>query len=636
MPRVTLLTAAEPTALEPVLEVPQQRRGWRSTVELVAAVLAVIGFELVVVQAVGGREEGAVTKGLLTLVPALVLSRPWARLAPGVLLVAALPALGALYLCLFSPLRWAGADQLATAGYAGLLFLTIAAAGSSAPRRSLLSSCLAWTGAFQALYAIWVWSADGGLSEPLIGTYYWHNPFAAHVGAAALMLVTAHLTRPARARPYALVGAVLCLVAVWLSTSRATSALVVLLGVLLVGGLLVRSLGGRRRTALRGGVLVLIVLAAISALAPLVSADGPGRTETESLSGSGSHRLSFYRAAASVVQDHPLTGVGAGAYSAAASLHQGPDEARVRSVHSGILQAAVEGGVPLAVAYAVPLVIAAGAWLRRVRRGRTDPTDVPLLYGAGAAAALLAAHSLIDFDWTFPALPALLAALLALIVSVPVTGARARPGVGGRWPAVAVLVLAVLALAVSLRADVADTAVRSGVLPEGRSALTGTSGPLRDARFDRIVLRDPATDVPALRRALERTADPAERDFPLQWLRAEARLRLGEQDAALSLAEDSWARIGTRAPLQALGYAQVLDAAGAPAEAEAVLAQAARRLLAAGPAGPARAEGLVQVLLSRPGSQASDETRCLAAAVSAALPQTRLPVPANPRPETCS
>ena len=634
---MTLLSAAEPSARERAFEVRGQQRGLQRA-ELVAAVLAVVGFELVVVQAGGGRDEGAVTKGLLTLLPALILSRPWARLAPGVLLIAALPALGALYMCVFSPLRWAGSDQLATAGYAGLVFVTVAACASSGRRRGLLSSCLAWTGAFQALYAIWVWSAGGSLSEPLTGTYYWHNPFAAHVGAAALMLIAAHLARPARVRPYALFGAVLCLVAVWLSTSRATGALVVVAGLLVLSTLLVRSPGNRTRIAFRGSVLVLLTVAAIAALAPLVSADGPGRTDTESLSGSGGYRLGYYRAAAEVVRDRPIAGVGAGAYAAAANVHQGPVDARARSVHSGVLQAAVEGGVPVALAYVLPLVAAAGAWLRRVRGRGTDPADMPLLYGAGAAAALLAAHSLVDFDWTFPALPALLAALLALVVSVPVSvpGARARRPGDRRWTAAGCLVLAVMSLAGTIRADAADSAVRSGVLPEERLALIGVTGPLRDARFDRVVLDDPESGTPALRRAVDRTADLAERDFALQWLRAKALLRLGERDAALSLAADSWLLIGGTAPLQAVGYADVLYAAGSPVEADAVLAEAVRRLLTAGPRGAARAEGLVLRLLARPGGQSSDEIGCLAAAVTAVLPQTRLPVPSIPPSKPCS
>ena len=617
-----------------VLQSRAGQRSGRDVADLAAALVAAIGFSLFVVQAGGGRDEGSVTKGLLALLPAVLLARPWVRLTPGVLLTAALPALGALYMCLVSPLRWAGADQVATAGYAGLLFITVASLGSSPRRRSLLATGLACTGVLQALDALGVWFADGDLSKLLIGSYFWHNPFAAHVGAAGVLLITAWLAGSGRTRLYALPGAVVCIVAVWLSTSRATCSLVLLLGLIVLGSLMVTAPERRRTFAVRGGVLVLSVVAVLGALAPFTPA--PERAVVSSLEGSGSTRLDFFGSALDITRDHPITGVGAGAYGAAATSFQGPLELRARNVHNGVLQAAVEGGLPLAIAYSLPLLLAAGAWCRRVRREAVDLSDRYLLYGAGAAAGLLMAHSLVDFDWTFPALPALLGAVLGLVVAVPSSGATVRPVAARRGMAACCVLLAIAAVAGSVRADAADTAVRSEVLPTTGLAAVGVTGPLRDARFDRLVLLDVQADPVSLRAAVERTADLAERDSPLQWLRSSALLRLGDRDAALALADRRWAQVGTNSPLQAIGYSKVLDAGGRPEAAERVLTETAERLALMGPTATSRVDALVMTLLSRPGGGASPSVGCLAAATRAAFPDSRLPVSPGTPPAPCS
>jgi O-antigen ligase len=638
---VTLLRAAEPFAGLPLRELPalaEAGTGWRGRVELAAGAVALIGFALFVVQAGGGRDDTAVTKGLLSLAPAFLLTRPWARLAPGVLLAGLLPTAGALLMCLTSPTRWAGAEQLATAGYAGLAFLTVAALASTSAARELVSTGLATTGVVQALYALWVWSADGDLTEPLFGTYYWHNPFAAHVGAAGLLLAASYLMHspaagPSRARVAVLPGALLCLVAVHLSTSRATAAVVVVITGALVGGLLWRA-PGRRRTAVRAGVLAVLVVAVVSALSPVVAdrSAAPARTEGETLTSSGGHRVDFYAAAVAVVRDHPWTGVGAGGFTAAATEHQGPLEARARNVHNGLLQAAVDGGLPLVAAYAVPLLLGAAAWRARLRALPAGP-DRNVLLGAGAAAGLLVVHSLVDFDWTFPALPVLLGALLGLVVAVPTVPLRQGPRVA-IWadrPVSAQALLALLLLlavvVVSVRADVAEAAVRSRVLPTADAVLTGVSGPLRDPRFDRLVLTDPRSEPSALRRSLARTEATAELDATLQWERALALVRLGERDEAVRLAAERWLRLRGNNPQQVLGYARVLDAAGRPGDAERALLDAARDLLALGPDGAMKAERLALIILARERSGPPRDVHCLVAAVRAATPMSALPRP---------
>lgn len=631
-PRVTSLHEPANPPPPPLLAItkPPFVEQVRQPLEPTAVLLAFVVFELFVVQAGGGRDEGAVTKGLLGLVPALVLTRPWARLSRRVQLAAALPAVGALLMCVTSPLAWAGADQLATAAYAGLLFMVVAAFGVNPRRRLFVALLLAGTAVWQCMYALWVWTAGADIAKPLIGTYYWHNPFAVHAAVGALILTAVVLTRAVSRTWAATAGAAVCVVATALSTSRATLLLLVLTtGAMVVAALMRDS----RLSAVLARLAVLTgatLATAVALLGPFLTAPGTGvglgeRTANESFTESGTHRLSFYAAALHVIADEPWAGVGAGGFRGAATLHQGPLEARAKNVHSGVLQAAVEGGVPLAVLYSLPLFAGAVGLVRRLGNADSAP-DIAVLHGAGAAFTLLAAHSLIDFDWSFQALPALLAAVLGLVVAVPRGGRGDTTGRRG-GSVVVILTLLLGGSAASLRADAADAAVRASQLPTENHALLGVAGPLGDRRFDRLILADPGSSASDLAAAVTRTARLGELDVTLEWLRAEALIRLGDREQALSLAEGAWARARANAPLQAIRYSRVLDAAGQPEAAERVLVSSSRRLMALGPEGVRRAQTLVEALEARPGPSRSKLLNCLVLDLAAALPSSRFQKP---------
>ena len=623
----------------------------REVLAVAATVVAIVEMALEVASAGGGRDDAAVRSGLLWLLPALVLSRPWTRLPVAVCALASLPALGAAYVCVVSPTGWAGAEDLAVVGYCGALFLAVAASATTARRRTGLVVALVAVTALQAADGLWIWVVTGDATKPATGSFFWHNPFAAYVAAGVLVATAYALRGPLRRRCGAVLATALGWTAVVASSSRA-SLVLLLLGSLVLAGTAVRDTRAPRLVLGRALVLVAAVLVTgLSLTGPLVMGDSgspvsavAARHSTESFKGSGSTRLDFFAAAARVAVDSPVTGAGFTGQLGAATLHQGPLELRAKNVHNGVLQAAAEGGVPLVLAYSVPLLLGAVGLIRRGRAcsGSADGVLVP---GVLVATGFLLAHSLVDFDWTFPAVPALTAALLGVGLAVPRTSIATGVRRASR-PAALVLCLAlvVVSLAAAVRADVAEPAARADVLPRGPALLTGVGGPFPDPRTDRTVLRQAAAgqDVPAdrLRLALTGTARWAERDVPLQWLRTTALLQLGERDAGLRLAERTWAQHAYAVPLQVIGYAGVLDAAGLPDRATAALDQQGRRLLDAGPAGHNRAQTILLASVRRGGPAAVPASvRCELAAVPRPDPALGLPeqlAPTTPCPSAGS
>ena len=151
--------------------------------------------------------------------------------------------------------------------------------------------------------------------------------------------------------------------------------------------------------------------------AATVARDSSGQT----FSNSGVFRLQFWQQAVEITGDHLWTGVGFGRFglSAASELDLADGTAGSAFAHSGPLQALADGGLLLGVPVLLALGLVVWAACRRLALRRPASTD-RLIGAAGAVAVLtLLAHSSLDFDWTYPALAAIFAAVVALAAATP-------------------------------------------------------------------------------------------------------------------------------------------------------------------------------------------------------------------------
>jgi O-antigen ligase len=217
-----------------------------------------------------------------------------------------------------------------------------------------------------------------------------------------------------------------------LSASRG-SILVLLGGWAAIGaGAAVQS-SGRTRALVRWAALPLLAAAITVAMTsalffPAKTSSGSGlaavdrRNSEQAPEGSLAFRRAHSRAAVEIFRAHPLAGVGFGGYRAAAPIHLPAGVTLTPYVHNGYLQAAVDGGQLLAVPLAAALLAAVLALLRGLRRRWRALAGSPAEAACALAAMALLAHSAIDMDWVYPALVALVAALLA----VAVAGARGQ------------------------------------------------------------------------------------------------------------------------------------------------------------------------------------------------------------------
>ena len=162
----------------------------------------------------------------------------------------------------------------------------------------------------------------------------------------------------------------------------------------------------------------LAVAALVAALAvTFVSVrSGTPTTGSERLVSAQSNRYDYWRVAADTFADHPLKGIGTGAFRVEWLLHRDRDES-VRDAHSLYLETAAELGIVGLAALAALF----GGVIAAARRAR--------LPAASAALAAYAVHAGIDWDWELPGLT-LFAVLLAgrlLAAAEPAATAASRP-----------------------------------------------------------------------------------------------------------------------------------------------------------------------------------------------------------------
>jgi len=269
----------------------------------------------------------------------------------------------------------------------------------------------------------------------MVGTFYWHNPYAAFLipGGLVGLLLWAW-----RDRLFALLGLVsfgFASVGIVYSTSRAGLATYVLGVVLVVVAAVVRT---ERWRSLRQ-----IVIAALLSTAGAFFISGPPffshrasplaaehtRAQTQNFTANGAQRLDFWHQALIVFRHHPVTGGGyKGLVAQAINSHAPRDLPLSPYAHNGYLQALGEGGLVLGVPFLLAVILVAVIVVRSLVRGLVLRRDLPIeTVVLAIALGCVMLHSGVDFDWTYAADFAMAGVLAGLVLARHVTERPAPP-----------------------------------------------------------------------------------------------------------------------------------------------------------------------------------------------------------------
>lgn len=379
----------------------------------------------------GGRAPYAVSIGLALGACALVATRIWRRLPTVWLALGAAVSAAALVVCAATPPGLYQATSAAAYCRATVTLLLVAAYATTRTRRALVAAVIAAGGALQFAFAFTPWWGSDSPSTPMIGTFYWHNPYAAFLLAPALLGLALFLERVSWWSGLGLVAAVLCSCGIVFSSSRSTLACLAAGWLLVVGATVWRGPRRWRMLGRAGAALGSTVAAAVALTSSLVfSAGGSALSATEargaaqSLGGNGVYRWHIWQETLEVFRSHPLAGAGYGGLNHAQTV-AAPGSAHYSSLaHSGYLQALGDGGLLLGVPFLLACLLVTVAACRRCRwRGELGAATLVALGG-------LMVHSGVDFDWAYPAAFSLAAAVAGLCLAGRdgVAGSDSRPG----------------------------------------------------------------------------------------------------------------------------------------------------------------------------------------------------------------
>lgn len=297
----------------------------------------------------------------------------------------------------------------APGGYTVAVLLLLICRAYATDRRRLraLALVLAAATTLQFAWAFTPWWGGGTPLTAMIGTIYWHNQYAAFLYPGTVLGFQLAL---GNLRPWRFLGWVATALGVAgtvYSTSRAELAL-------LLASLAVVAVAALRGPGRRSMLVRAVGLSASAAVVVLLMCNPPlvatshspfaaeqQRTAGQSLGANGGYRVEFWREAIAVGGHHPVAGAGFGELARA---KQGLVPASYPSsplAHNGFLQAFADGGLLLGL----PLVVAGLALAIGAVRRLPDALRRRDLLGTAAIVALggVLAHSLVDFDWSYPA-----------------------------------------------------------------------------------------------------------------------------------------------------------------------------------------------------------------------------------------
>lgn len=415
----------------------------------VAVVLAACAWWLLVAPRLGGgRSAGAVTGGAILTGLATLAIQPHRYVPRGAIWLALAVSAAAFGVALTAPSGWAGATVAASYVCVSWTVVAVAAAAVRDARVPNLILFLLVAGVLVEVAESWLaWWGGSDASHPIIGTFYWYDPFAAFLLTGAVIALSFWLRRSGPVAAFGLLGAMLGTIGMIYSTSRAACAcFAVAVACVCLCHAISRGLVGLRR-ALIGLAATAFVVWGIAgppffAHRSLPFAATSARTAAgQSLGQNGGYRLDFWREAIGVFHRHLLTGAGFHSLASAAVGHVPRTWPLSPLAHNGYLQVLSDGGlllgVPflLAVAFIAWYVVSALVGTVRRRDFSTSSLVVPLCLGA------LLAHSAVDFDWSYAADFAVVAILSGLVLATRWSRSQPprRPS-GSRLVAAAVLV----------------------------------------------------------------------------------------------------------------------------------------------------------------------------------------------------
>lgn len=429
----------------------------RAHAAVIAPVAAAAWWLVIVTRMWAGRDAPSVTVGAILLAVAVAVVRPDRVLPASVLVLAAAISAGAFLVPLTAPTGWAGAPDAAIYACGAWLAVVVAAAVVARPQASswLLVVVVASAGTeFMSGWTAWWGGQNPAL--PMLGTFYWHNPYAAFLVPGGLAGVAMWLWRRRIVAALGLVCFTLAAVGIVYSTSRAG------LGTFVVGFVLVTAVVAVAPDRWRRLARLATAAAAAAAVTLLIA--GPPffphrasplaavqtRAVTQPLGQNTDQRIGFWREAITVFFRHPVTGGGYKSLVAEASGHLPKSVPLSPYAHSGYLQALGEGGLLLGVPFLLAVLLLAVLCVRRlvaglVRRQGTGESTV-----VAVALACLFLHSAVDFDWAYAADFAVTAVVAGLVVGQWLTDRQADGRAHSVHPRRAVAAVLSLAVGVGL------------------------------------------------------------------------------------------------------------------------------------------------------------------------------------------
>lgn len=401
----------------------------RGVVPGVVIGLAVAYLTMPFAQATGGRDPWALTRAAVVVLAALVAAKPWERLRAGSLALAAMVAVAALAVCLVTPPGWFDATRASAYGLAAGAFVAVASYARSVRRAYLIGGIVAAAGAVQFCWSFVAWWGGRDQSMPMVGTFYWHNQFAAFLLAPAIVALALLVRNRA---PWRLVG--------WVVAPLATAGIVYSssrggLGILIAGWLVIGVLACRVKPN-RGALVRWLAASALAAGVTLAISGPPffasssspfAATQARASGGdtadaNSAYRVRMWHEAVVVFGHHPAVGVGYGALETSAVKLTPASWPRSPLAHDDYLQALAEGGLLLGVPF-LAACAAIGFGLLRSFRSRAGRRALDVRTGLIVGALALMAHAVIDFDWTYPAL----FTLVAIVSAAAIAPALRRP-----------------------------------------------------------------------------------------------------------------------------------------------------------------------------------------------------------------
>jgi O-antigen ligase len=453
-----------------------------------AVALALVWWAFGLTHATGGRDPWALTIAMPSALLALAAVRPWRVMTARSLVLAAAVSLAPALVCLIDPTHWFGANQAATYAYSAALFVTVRAYAGTTARRAAVLAVVLGAGVAQFAWSTIAWVGGGDPSSVMSGTFYWYNQYAAFLLAPAIIGAGLAAIGTGQLRLAGIVSAILGSAGVVLSTSRASMTLLGA-GWIAAGVLAVLAGSGPRRKLMSAARWM--VLAGTAALVTAVLPGPPlfahkvspfastvARGATQSVGQNGGFRMQFWKQALTVFGHHPVTGTGFDSFGRQAGLVD-PNGAHSTLVHSGLLQPLSDGGLLLGLPFLLACALVGLGLLRRLLPDawHADRGQVALV---AVGSLVVAVHSAVDFDWTYPSLMAL-SAILAGLALAWVPAAAVEPAAAGSRTTVVgricCLVLVVSAVVLAAQATRGGWNL-SAPVPHASALSTATSSPV--------------------------------------------------------------------------------------------------------------------------------------------------------------